>query len=300
MMFKPLLMKAKRLVFKAGRWIYAHRAEICTGLSVIGTIGTGISAFRAGGRCHEILSEAGGAESLGDELALTWQELIWPIVIGTGTIVANLYGSHLYKTTIDGLVLANGILLGKYNDLKEEYIEQAGEDQYEEAMARIADKNRRAKLNEENKGVIVFDPDGELYYDAHTMLWFRQDPDIVHSAWYKVNRQIQAEGFGSIGTLFEGYGFHPKVDIPQDWYLLGWEHTRLVNSAIGIAWLDFHTEKGAEANTFPFTTFAPAVVPDDEDDNYTIIDYSLPPMYASEMVSKRNDFFRAKSSSYYR
>lgn len=211
--------KLTRAAIKAKRGIVKYGPTACTIIGCIGVVATGVLAWRGRAKCDEILCEMPDDAPIGDILKATWKTWTPTIVVGAASIGAIVLSNGLSKRQIAALVTSNAMTTGALFRTKESINERMKEvETHEKEIKGLSDPDRQQAIFESDcdLNIICLNPDGVIYYDDWTNVWFRQLPSVVEKGYYTYNREYADLGWVSIHRLYELWGFNKS-----DWSQIG-------------------------------------------------------------------------------
>lgn len=206
-------------IFKATTgFIKAHDTQILSGIGAIATIGAVVSAFKAGPKCMDILTEA-NEEGVGNlEKAKRVLPAAAPTLIFTGVAIsANLASHKISSDRISGLVSAYEIATKLHESYKSTVKEEVGEEKEGDIQQKAT--NRQAVSSKDMMNVPVATGYGnDLFYDSWTGRWFLSDVAYVRKTINELNQMLLNENFISLNEFYQSIG----LDTVEAGEELGW------------------------------------------------------------------------------
>ena len=205
--FKTKLIGA---AIKAKRGIVKYGPTACTVLGCVGVAATGVLAWRGRAKCDDILSSMDPEAPLTEKVKATWKAWVPPVAVGAASAGAIIFGHALSRKQIAALIAVNAANTGVLLRTKESIDERIKEVRaHEKEMAALPDNERKQAIFESDcdLNIVCLDPDGNVYWDDWTGIWFRQRSDVVERAYYAFNREYADLGWVSIARLYELFGF---------------------------------------------------------------------------------------------
>lgn len=220
---KSALLKSKKFIRKNG-------PTICTVVGCVGVAATGVLAWHGRAKCDEILAELDDDATIFDKVRKTAKA--WGPVVGVGalSIGAIILSNGLSKKQIAALTLSNAMSTGAIMRTKEAIEMRADKIRNDiSKLDGLPDEERRQGIFESDCDNFVYclNPDGELYQDDFTGIWFRQLPEIVEHGYYAFNRDYAQDGSATLYQLYKHWGFGDSDWCPdkikKEFKDIGWE-----------------------------------------------------------------------------
>lgn len=203
---------------KALEFAEANAAVLLTAGGVVGTVGTGVLAWRGGYKACEVISvleyehtvSLGSAElNNGPEEAppSTWDKAkglaphaIPPILIGGATITSIIMGHKVSAQKAAALVAAYGLAERNFSEYKEKVAEKLTGPKKQQIDDELAQE--RVKNTPGSSQIIVMD--GEvLCFDQPTGRYFRGSMEQIKRAVNALNAEIQQHGFADAQFFYD-------------------------------------------------------------------------------------------------
>lgn len=230
-----LKLKLKRAFLKGKKFLKKNGPTICTVLGCVGVVATGALAWHERARCDEILSELSEDAGIGEVVSATWKTWVPVVGLGVLSIGAIVLSNGLSRKQIAALCATNAMSTGALLRTREEIDMKMAKIQDDvaniEALG-LPDEERRQGIFESDcdNNVVCLNPDGDLYFDDWTGIWFRQLPSVVEAAYYNFNRMYAQDGTASLYDLYSMWGFgsknawSPLMPNANKFKEIGWEH----------------------------------------------------------------------------
>lgn len=200
-------MDAQKLIRRSRLFLKRNSATILTCVGAAGVVVTTVSAVKATPKAMALLEVARGEK--GEDLT-KWEIVktagpvyIPAIIFGASTITCIFGANVLNKRQQAALASAYALLNKTHNIYKEKVNDLYGEE---------ADQNVRteiAKDRYEDEPPVTLGEDEELYYDEFGERYFNATPYKVQFAEYRLNRDIQTQGWSTLNDFYESIGIEP-------------------------------------------------------------------------------------------
>lgn len=276
MAIKDILRKAAGKTYVTFR---KHGPAICTVVGCVCVAGTGVLAFMGGMKADEILDKMPEDSTTVDKVKATWKAWVPPVAVGAVGVGAIILGNGLSRRQISALITTSAMNAAAITRTGEEVNERMKEIKNAEADAlkeerALANKEERWRSIFENDcdmDIVCLDPDGDIYYDDWTGIFFRQKRDIVEKAYYTFNKLYQERTRAELSLLYKLFGFENRNNkwdpghIPSSFNDIGWEiytafdpeidgiDTIDEHSCTGESWIDFREINDGKSRIFGST-----------------------------------------------
>jgi hypothetical protein len=224
---------------KAGEFVSANAAVLLTGGGVVGTVATGLVAWRGGYKTAEKIgndkvqdladqlsvdSEAYASADLDkwDKAKIAIPQALPPIVIGGATIASIIMGHKVSAQKAAALAAAYGLAernLSEYKAKVEEKLTGPKKTAIEDEIA----QDRVTRTSGHENIVIV---EGEvLCFDEPTGRYFRSTMEDIKTAVNSTNAEILNHEFANASFFYEELGL-PATTWTDE---VGWNHDQLLD-----------------------------------------------------------------------
>lgn len=198
-----------------------YAPTILSALGYIGIAVTGILSFRAKGKYEEYQEK-----DPFDKTKNVVKAALPPVIAGAATTACFAISRNMDRKTIAALGASTAALSAQIAEMKKVMEEKLTEEQYndiyDEYVNSVSDPER----------TIVIDPDGILYFEEYSNIYFRAKESTVLVALLHINHNYQVRGgIASLYEFFRVLGV-TKADIKR--FDLGWTeyigwHANLLN-----------------------------------------------------------------------
>lgn len=228
-------MKIQIVQDSATRFLKENSTTVLTAGGVVGTVITGVVAFRAGFRSKAKLTQAEyerNHDQHGDridddehpirpmtkseKLANTWPQLIPPVVVGGFTIGSIIMAHRMSAAKIAALAAAYGVSQSQLEDYKAKLEEKLGVNKTEKAKAEMAQE--RADKTPGSGAVIIYG-DEVLCFDAPTGRYFKSTMERINQAANTTNSEILKHNYAPASM------FYSELELPSTTWSndVGWD-----------------------------------------------------------------------------
>lgn len=236
-------------ILKQGeQFVKENSSTILTGVGVVGTVSTGVLAFRGGMRYedirldkHDELNEGLDLENEQDRekyvtvdtvpplTKLQWlaPHILPSVLIGGVTVTSIVLANRINSKKIATLAALYGLSEQRLKEYKDKTLEKVGKTK-EQA---IHDEVAQDRVNNAGNSEVVITGDGTvLCYDQFTGRHFNSTVETIKRAENRVNDQILNSGSSSLSSFYDEIGL-PATSMTEE---LGWnsESTGLVDVII--------------------------------------------------------------------
>lgn len=215
---------------------------ILTIFSIIGLVGTVVTAIKATPKAVEIVRDNSGIDHDGIPFTPTKREIVkqcWPcyiptVLVGLSTITCIMGINAFSKRNQASLASAYSLLSESYRQYKKAANVVYGEDANSKIKVQIA-KDSYVSAD----GCSIYDSgldtesDKILCYDLFSSRYFTTTMAAVLNAQYHVNRNLCLRGYVAINEFYEFLG----LDLMEFGDEMGWSLDDMMET--GIMWLDF-------------------------------------------------------------
>ena len=223
------------LLSKSKIFFKRNGSTILTCVGSAGVVATTILAVKTTPKAIRLIDQA--AMEKGEELTkLEVVKVAGPAYIPTimtgVTTIACIFGSNvLNKRQQASLISAYALLDNSYKEYKNKVKELLGEEGHAEIRDAIAKDHYEV-------ADLAIEPDKELFYDEFSDQYFQATLVDVLNAEYNVNRDIQTQGWATLGDFYAELG----IEDYDDGGALGWSEGGNF-ARYWQSWLDFsHTK----------------------------------------------------------
>lgn len=216
------IMQIKIIQDSAARFLKDNATTVLTAGGVVGTVATGVLAFRAGFKTSQILRdeehrihdeslrvEDGGGlvESLSttSKVKLVWPYFIPPVATGTATIAAIIMADRMSAKRAAALAAAYGVAQGQFEEYKDKMAEKLGVNKTEKAKTEMAQERANSTPG---SGAIVIYGDEILCFDEPTGRYFKSTVEKIRRAVNSTNQEILKHGFADASH------FYSELELP--------------------------------------------------------------------------------------
>jgi len=214
-----LNLKLKRIIFEGKKALLTHGPTICTVAGCVGVAATGVLAWTGRAKCDEIMAEMEDDAPLGTILKATWKGWVPPVAVGVLSIGAIILSNGLSRKQISALIATNACnaaaLCRTSESIKErmDAINETSKLNNEEDVLALPDGERRELIfeNDCDNDVICLNPDGVVYWDDWTNIYFRQLPSVVENGYFQFNRLYTKNRSINLYKLYELWGFNDSI-----------------------------------------------------------------------------------------
>lgn len=221
-----------KLLGRSKLFIKRNSSTILTCAGAAGVVGSVVLAVKATPKALALLEEA-KVEKGEDLTKIEMVKVAGPayiptIAVAAGTLACIFGANALNKRQQAALMSAYALIDGSYKEYKGKVDELYGE----EANKRVKEEIAKDKYEEADIQTVE---DEDLYYDEYSGRYFNATKFTVQQAEYRINRDIQTQGYATLNDLYAYLDIEP-IDGGDE---LGWSeggnYERYWQS-----WLDFN------------------------------------------------------------
>lgn len=227
-------MDTHKLIRRSRAFLKRNSSTILTCVGAAGVVVTTVSAVKATPRALYLLEEA--KREKGEELT-KWEVVkatgpvyIPTVLLGVSTISCIFGANTLNKRYQASLISAYTLLDSSYKDYKKKVEDLYGEQVDNKIKAEIA-KDRY-------EDPVELGEDEELFYDEFSERYFNATKYDVQQAEYRLNRDIQMQGWASLNDFYE----YLDIDPIESGDALGWSEGGNF-ARYWQSWMDFNHHK---------------------------------------------------------
>lgn len=216
------------------KFVNRNASTILTYIGGAGVIATTVLAVKATPKAIRLIeheeAEKGEKLTKTETIKVAGPAYIPTIMTGVTTIACIFGANVLNKRHQAALMSAYALLDNSYKEYKNKVIELHGEEAHAEVRDAIA-KDKYEELG------MTLEPDKELFYDEFSGQYFQATMAEVLDAEYQLNRDIQTQGWATLGDFYDALG----IDY-DDGGVLGWSEGGNF-ARYWQSWIDFsHTK----------------------------------------------------------
>lgn len=204
-------MQIKIVQDAATRFITENSATVLTAGGVVGTVLTGLVAFRSGMKSERILNDKKFTVTVEEEHELDTLDkvkiiglhTVAPVALGSLTIAAVIMSHRMSAAKAAALAAAYGVSQKQLDEYKAKMAEKLGVQKTEKAQAERA--KEQADKNPNSTQVIIIG-DNVLCYDQPTDRYFQGDMEKIRTAENKANTEILQSGYLPASEFYSWLG----------------------------------------------------------------------------------------------
>lgn len=203
----------KQAAFRAKKAVMTYGPSVCTVAGCIGVAATGVLAWKGRAKCDDILAGIGDKADAIAKIKYTSKAWLPPVIVGGVSCGAIILSHTLSKKQITALLAINaantGIILQTKESIDKRLREVSARERENGTFSYVNDEDRQQAIFESDcdLNIVCLDPDGRIYWDDYTGIWFRQKPEVVEKAYSTFNGEYSKLGWVSIYRLYELFGF---------------------------------------------------------------------------------------------
>lgn len=212
---------------KAEEFVSENASTLLTAAGVVGTVGTGVLAFRAGLKYQQIIrneeddqlgslpmEEQGEVEresvqlTKTEKFVATWMEFVPPVVAGTATIGCIIFSHRMSSAKIAGLAAAYGLTqkqFDEYKDKVEEKLKGPKKDRpnSDELNAELAQDRANRVGPEASRAIVITGGDDQLCFDQPSGRYFKSTKQKIDRAVNRTNEIVFNRDYASLNDFYE-------------------------------------------------------------------------------------------------
>lgn len=206
-------MHIKFVQDSAARFLKENASTLLTAGGVVGTVATGVLAFRAGAKYERLTYEAEFTVTVEDEHHLTTIDkakiaapyVIPPIILGGATIGAIVMSHRITAGKVAALAAAYSLSQNQLEEYRAKLEEKLGIQKSEKAKAEMAQERAN---NTPGSGAIVIYGDEVLCFDEPTGRYFKSTMEKIRRAENSTNQEILKHNFADASH------FYSELELP--------------------------------------------------------------------------------------
>lgn len=226
----------------AEKFLIDNSPAILTGVGMVGTVSTGVLAYRAGSNSSAVIIDHEAAQRIKGEAPLTnkekakltWMNYIPPVASGAVTIVAIFGANHISAKRMAALAAGYSLLDGKFEDYKDKAKEKLGMKKEDEMRAEIAQDG--VDRNPPPATMIIVEGKS-LFKDEPSGRYFECTMEKIRAAENTINRKIAKDEYAVLTDLYMEIGLTP-TSVSEEY---GWD---ISNDPIDISYKAVITPDG--------------------------------------------------------
>lgn len=235
------MSKIKDFVNNAKSFGERNKPAIYMGTAIAGVVLTGVTAYRAGQKIHEILvnhyHEINDAKTHEEKKKMVLglaKEIVPvavpPIVIGGATIGAIVAGNKESSKRIATLAAAYSVSERSVKELNDKMVDMLGEKKVRSIKEEIA-KDHVRKGQKPDTNQIILTGDGDvLCKDVYSGRYFRSNAQKIGQAINEINAECASSMYVSLNELYERLNL-PTIPLGDD---IGWNSEDLCRGQLPI------------------------------------------------------------------
>lgn len=216
-------------IANTNKYTHRHSPVIMTGIGVAGVVTTAYLAVSAGFKAARAIDEDEAKMGISDDpkqrlkeqVRLTWQFYIPPVVTGAATIGAFTYANRLGAKRTAAAVSAYTITERAFAQYKDKVVEELGP--HKEQV--IRDDIARDMVSKKDSAEVIVVGRGEvLCCEMHTRRYFMCDMEHLRKSMNEINAEINSQLYVSLDEFYDLIGLSPTAHSSE----LGWDSERLM------------------------------------------------------------------------
>ena len=208
-----------------GYFLRKHSPEICTGLGVVGMVGTAVLAVRATPKAVQIIEQKKKEANtdklpVADTVKATWKCYVPAVLTGAFSIFLITSANSINLKRNAAVSAAYSLSETAFREYKDKVVETIGEEGEEKVKEAVA-KERVSKATTEQE-IILTEKGNTLCLDTISGRYFKIDIETLKASVNDLNREMRDEMFISLNDYYYELNL-PPVKIGDD---LGWNIDR--------------------------------------------------------------------------